>query len=115
MVDSPIYSKIEYSEAVSAKRNLLSAQASILNIIKKIENYKILRKREFILKLKLKDDLSETKANINKILKDLPQIPKTKLLNVQDKQFKSEREIKKSSDIESELAEIKNKLASLGK
>ena len=42
------YIKIDYGEAVSAKKEILSSEINLLNIAKHIENYKQLRKKELL-------------------------------------------------------------------
>ena len=44
----------DYEEALSAKKNLLTTEINLLSILKKIKDYKNLRKREFSLKNKLR-------------------------------------------------------------
>ena len=63
---------VEYLEAVSAKKEILQSEANLLEIIKKIRTYSQLRKREFILKNRIKKDLAEIKESVNKIEDEIP-------------------------------------------
>lgn len=109
MTDSPIYSKIEYEYAISAKRNLLESQAGLLRSLQKIENYKHLRKREIMLKIKLKKNMKEIKENIKEILKNAP---KTEGVKEHIKKI-NEEDSHTVFSIESELEDIQRKLMEL--
>ena len=114
MKSDVIYSKIEYADAVSAKRDLLTAQMSILNLIKKIQDYKTLRKKELMLKLKLKNLTKEANSNISKIIKSSPKTPSLREVELSKNEFSTKSEKKKVSGIELELREIREKLDKLG-
>jgi len=113
--ENPIYSKINYEDAYSAEKSILGAQISLLNIIKIMENYRILRKQELMLKLKLKNDLKNTKEDIAKLIE---QAPKTQVINERITKNKEKSKIKKEhkelSNVESELENIQRKLQEMG-
>jgi hypothetical protein len=102
------YIGIDSSKQVYGKKNLLYCQMELLTILKKIKAYKKLRKEEFALKKILKrkvDELKNILKNLNKIL------PETK----KDK-FRAARinhSPKKRKDLESEIENIKRKIAEL--
>ena len=105
---NPIYIKIEYDEAVSSKKQLLSSQINALNLIKKVSNYRLLRKKELAKKTEFKALIAEMKASINKMALEPPQAQDTETLTIETKS-----EIGKRRSIETELSEIKNKLEKL--
>ncbi|MAG07514.1 hypothetical protein CMI46_01740 [Candidatus Pacearchaeota archaeon] len=111
--DSPIYSKLSYENAYAIKKNMLQMQADILNIVKTIEEYKIIRKREFMLKVKLKSHFKETKTALNKLIKSVPQTEGLK--EIKKENLKKHKEIEKTHHItiESQLMDIKQRLHEL--
>ena len=138
-----IHVGIDHHPAVQAKKEILMSEASLLEIIKKIRAYSTLRKKEFILKNRIKKSMATVKTLVSKIKKELPdqkeiQIPKKYELKqeevktpqkaaaeiVEEKQeeviekiekIREKTETKeKNMEIEHELEEIKQKLARLG-
>ena len=61
--------RLNYEEALFAKKQFLSSELNILHIIKKIKHYRILRKKEHTLKTKLKTSLKSLNTKINLHLK----------------------------------------------
>jgi len=110
MTSSIIYSKIEYEDAISAKRNLLESQANLLRILQYLNNYKSLRKKELTLKIKLKKILKEIKDNVKEVLKNAP---KTQEIKDHMKEKKEAQESHAVLSIESELSDIQDKLREL--
>jgi len=101
--------RINRHDALSGKKNLLSAEIDILNVKKKIRNYKVLRKKELSLRSKLKTNITSLKSKLNLFQASLPKDehhPKPK---------KKQRIIEKAytKDIQDELNDIKAKLAKL--
>lgn len=130
-----IHVGIGYSEAIQGKREVLLSEGSLLKIIKSMRAYSELRKREFILKNRIKKDLSSVKILIKEVEEELPEkgeidMPMKKkpklpefdvdikeLKRIQEKEIEKE-EIKKlqktkNREIEEELEEISRKLAQL--
>ena len=109
------YVRLEHNEAISGKKQALSITVNLLEILKRIENYKILRKKELLLKGKLKKELSSLRIGLNRIQESLPEqekiagIRKTKKL--ESKESSKESEHKKN--IEAQIREIKEKLEKL--
>lgn len=128
-----VHVKIDYAEAVYLKKEVLLLEKSLLEVIKHSRNYNLLRKREFILKSKVKKDLETTEKTLFSIDSDLP---KEELIEMNLIQKKSEkplvREIRgirpqkqikertitekerKRNDIEMQIQDIQEKLARLG-
>ncbi|MFA6022939.1 MAG: hypothetical protein WC781_02520 [Candidatus Pacearchaeota archaeon] len=112
MVDNSIYSKIEYGDAIVAKREILEMQRNLLNTMQKIESYKELRKKELMLKLKLKNNLKEIRERFIKINNHVPQtkgIKKPKIIHAKMR----EKEVKRNLSIEEQLLDIQQKLSEL--
>jgi len=99
------YIRMNFQEALSAKKELLSAELNSLNIEKKLKKYSTLRKKEFALKRKLKIAFSGIKSKSKNFLDSLPK---------EELKFKKRRK-KKSKEpekyLQNELESIKNKLA----
>lgn len=108
-----VHVKLDYFEAVSAKKDLLGCEASLLEIIKKIRAFKLLRRKEFSVKAEIKKSLDSFKKELIRIGDALPEDEE-----VESKKLKSIKKIvnknKRDKDLESELDEIKEKLARLG-
>ncbi len=111
-----IHIKLEYGEALYAKKELLSMQLNLLEFQKKFKDYKNSRKRELILKGKLRKELSSLKQEIDNMEEALPKEEGEglKLLKRRTRKKYKRTEKKGQRGIERELQEIKEKLAALG-
>ena len=106
--------KLDYEKAVITKKQLLSSELGLLNIIKKIREYRLARMNEFIIKNKLKTELKLLETKLNLILSSLPKTNSKKIQKTQ--KSKDEPALKKDSkkgNIEKQLEEIKEKLRRL--
>jgi len=109
------YVRFEYEECVDSKKNILSTQMNLLNSIKKLESYTILRKQELIKKTLLKNELKQAISQVNLVLSSIPS-SQTSIKTVKQSSSQSAEIIinsKKSQDIESQLYEIREKLSKL--
>jgi len=122
---SSIHIKLDNDEAVNLKKNMLLLERDLLESVKFIRNYEALRKKEFLLKSKVKRDLVMVHALINSAELDLPK--EEHEFEHEAKEYTHEAEgkelskIKKSriiehkkSDIERQIDEIREKLSRLG-
>jgi len=102
-----LHIRLETGEAVNSKRKLLSTELNLLNLIKLIQNYRDLRKREMIKKIALKSRIGELGMMMKKLKEELPKV----------KMPKEEEEVvfeaPKKARLEDELREIREKLARL--
>ncbi len=108
-----IHIKLEAGEAINAKKNLLSTEINILNLIKKIRDYKRARKEELKKKAKLRTELRKLINEMKILEKELPEtkgVKKTREGRVKVKLIGKA----KSTKLESELEDIKRKLERLG-
>ena len=102
--------RIDHEEALSSKKQLLSAELNLLHMIKKMKNYKTLRKKEIQTKIRLKAELSALKSKINLIQSTFPHEQAPVKIN----KSKTTAELKQSRNFQAELDDIKSKLAKLG-
>ncbi len=120
--DSLIHIKLEYDEAVEGKRDVLSAEAGLLRVSQKIEEYKLLRDKELALKFLLYKKLKDVRLNINTLHKLLPIVKMPEMLKKEE--YKGQSKVKgttvrkvppidRANDIQSQLNEIEQKLNSL--
>ena len=99
--------KFDYEQALNAKKELLSSQLNLLQMIKKLKSYKAIRRKEFVARNKLRTQFYIIKTNINLIQSTFPkhQSEKIKVKNKIEKEHKQ--------DIQNDLEDIKQKLAQL--
>jgi len=102
--------RLDYVSALSAKKNLLGAEINLLQIIRKIKSYRMIRKKEMAGKNKLKLELQRLRKLMEGLEKHLP----TEDIKI-DKRKNKNKVVDAERNIDSELAEIKNKLAKLAK
>ncbi len=134
---------ISYGSAVQAKKEILKTEADLLSIIKHMRNYSALRRKEFIIKNKIKKAWASVKENVLKIQAELPKLEQVEkeageeikskkqhrlpeivnitpedLIEMQKRGLEQEKQrtqkISHYSDIESELEDIKAQLDRLG-
>ncbi len=101
--------RLDYEEALTAKKQLLSSELSLIQTLKKAKNYKLLRKKELTTKSKLKTASTSLKNKLNLIISTFP-TEQGKLRTAQRAKRKKQEE---KQDLTKELEEIKAKLANL--
>jgi len=119
-----IHIRLEPEEALFAKREFLNSQINALQTLKAFKNFKVTRKRELILRTRLRQSLSELGAGIEEIEKLLPtekdesgelrllqRMSKRKIKLTRKKAIPTEK--REYRDIERELREIQEKLERL--
>ncbi len=115
------YVKLETGDAISSKKDVLSIEMNLLQIISKIGAYKKLRKQEIRDRIELKKRLRDIKSEIAGLMGIFPEVEKPKIkfkrkssggreVNKLQKNVKEET-LKKS--IEEQLLEIKTRLQKL--
>ena len=100
--------RLEYEEVLEDKKQFLSSQLNLLEILKKVKNYKILRKRELILKSQLKKAFSLLSLEINHIQGFFPREETEESISI-----RKIIEKEKDKSIEKDLQDIREKLARL--
>ena len=99
--------RLDYEEALTAKKELLNSEMNLLKIGKKLKIYRDLRKKELTEKGKFKTSLGILKKRINLILSTFP---KEKVNIEEEKEIQVKKE---EGDFHKELDEIKKKLKML--
>jgi hypothetical protein len=120
MTGNAIHLKLEYSEAISNRKEVLSAEINTLQLVTTIRAYHKLRAAELNKKMEIQKKLKTITVNINKLNKLLPilKIPKilkkTEEFNVETQKEFTPKIIKISSHpLEDELKKIKKELGKL--
>lgn len=98
------YVRLSSTEKIFGTKALLHAQLETLNTLKHLKEYKKLRNEEFLLKVQLKSQITESLALLKEFEKKLP---KTSFVH------KTKKKDEKTAKMESELAQIKEKLVRL--
>ncbi|MGA2130607.1 MAG: hypothetical protein ABSG05_03295 [Candidatus Pacearchaeota archaeon] len=116
--EDTIYIKLDYMEALKTRRGILNSELSVLNISKKIQQYKNLRLLELGLKSKLSTKFKDVKSNIRRLQATLPSGRLPKIIQKEkakavEKSSERVGRIRQQSDIESQLSEIQRRLAEL--
>lgn len=108
IIDNSTYIKVEPEKITAIKTQILECQKNILEIMKIVSTYNMLRKKEFLYKIRLKNLSKNLKKEIINFKKLMPH-PKEK-----DQDFVEERKTEQhfieNSDINEQLNEIKEKL-----
>ncbi len=117
-----IHVKLEYGEAVRAKREILSSEMKLLQLAKIIKNYHTLRLEELKTKMKLHRKIKETLGEIRKIQATVPKVKIPDILRREEndgevkeieRKIASVKNKNSNNSIENQLREIQDKLKSL--
>lgn len=109
-----VYVKID--SALTLRRDILESAIDLTTLLKRWESYKVIRELKFQEIKKLKKLMTQIEKEFGKFVKDLPKADLYK-----EKRIVEDKEVEKVvvqrdsglSEIDRELAEIKNKLANL--
>ncbi len=117
MAKNLIHIKLERSEAIQSKRDVLKSEMDLLKMIKILKRYHSFRGEELQTKIKLHRKLAETKTNMSKLQKILPKMQIPEILKddeeVEKKPKPKKRDEPYDESIELELQNIQNKLRKL--
>lgn len=107
--------KLERLESIEDKKDILSTELFILSLMKEIEEYKKLRKRELDKKIELLKTIKKLNANLNKISRLMPKINYKEDASHKKEYVKEFQELSgnKKTDVEMQLENIQNRLKSL--
>jgi hypothetical protein len=117
--ESVIHVKLDNTEAVMAKRDILISQMNLLRIAKIIKGYSFYRIKELELKIRLYKKMKELKTNITKLQKILPTLRIPEILKKEKPEEKKEKYKKEKTQktydrsIEEQLQEIQRRLSNL--
>jgi hypothetical protein len=118
-----IHIKVEYPEAVGNKKNMLLIEKSLLEIVRHMRVYDILRKKEFLTKTQIKKDFGHLIALISAIEAEIPKgeaefTREHYKKEVKVKEIKRQMQKKfveqKKSEIERQIDDIRSRLSQLG-
>ena len=114
MEGNPVYVEIVCEEAIKSQKDILSYQMSLLNMVKAIKRYGLIRNSEVDLKINLQNTIKNANENIKKIVMNFPKVEeyKHKQKEIIEKAVKIEYY---NQDLESQLAQIRRKLEEIGK
>lgn len=111
----PEHIRLQQAERIFSEKNLLHAQLNIISLMKRYEAYKELRLQELLLKIALKTRLAEARNTLMLFDKLLPKpaiVPKA--IKHSDAGYASTIAAhKKKQTLETEVDEIRRKLAAL--
>ena len=103
--ENVIHIKLNYMEALKAKRGILASELSFLNMAKKIERYRKMRLEELETKSKLHGKMKELKSNIKKLQGLLPNPKVPRIVKREEhaieKQLEKDNIMHNEGDIES--------------
>lgn len=119
-----IHVKLDYSEAVQSKSDVLKSEANLLRILQTIKRYHPLRIEELKIKTRVHARIAEIVKNIKKLETTLPKIKIPKILKEHhpkdtaeieeiEKKINYTKERKYDSSLESQLQEIQERLREL--
>ena len=114
--ENVIHIRLDYMEALKAKRSILSSELSSLNIAKRIARYRAIRMEELGLKSRLYGKIKEAKSNIKKLQSILPNPKVPRLVRreqAMEKNLEKDEILHNEGDIESQLREIQRRLERL--
>jgi len=114
--ENSVYLRLENPEARSSKKDILSTEISLLNIIKSIKNYKELREEEFVLRAQIYKLIKEMNLTIRKTRSSFPFIKLPEKQKIEEIKVKERKKIerKEDSDLEFQLREIQERLRQMG-
>ena len=112
--ENPLYFGMDSYESVEAKKNLLSAEMFLLNMIKIIRRYNLLRAEELGIKFQIYKSVKKLDAAVKKTNSSFPflKIPQKTGEELVRKEAKTIKE-KFDEDLESQLREIQERLKSI--
>jgi hypothetical protein len=105
------YIKLEYDEAILARKRLLLIELNFLESEKKLRNYKLLRRRELLNKNKLRTFLKAFEIRINLLKSTFPEEERPKIPRARMKRIEKGN----NQHIQKQLEEIEEKLAKIRK
>lgn len=114
---NPVYLKLEYDESIESKKDILSSEMLLLNLIKSIKSYHSIRLEELKIKAGIYKAVKELNLTIKKTKSSFPflKIPeKAKRENLGKKEVIQQRG-KTDNSLDLELQEIQKRLASISR
>lgn len=116
---SPVHIRLGYNEAKDSRRDLLSSEINLLQIMKRIQNYQELRMKELEIKQNILTKMGEARKNITDLEKVLPKLKLPKILKkkedfeIKEESVRPVMKRRRGLSIQDELLEIQSKLREL--
>lgn len=116
---SPVHIRLNYDEAKDSRKDLLSSEINLLQIIKRIQNYQELRMKELEIKQDVLIKMGEVRKNIMGLEKVLPKLKLPKILKkkenfeIKEESMRPVMRRRRGLSIQDELLEIQSKLREL--
>lgn len=117
-----IHIKLDHAEAVQAKRDILGTQKDLIEVLKNLKRYHLIRMQELKIKILLYKKLKALKTSMNKLNTSFPKIKIPEIIK-HSADFEEEREMKRAKeitgkemnqkDLEKELADLQKRLQEL--
>ncbi|GBE19844.1 hypothetical protein BMS3Abin17_00574 [archaeon BMS3Abin17] len=115
-----IHIRLEYDEAIQAKRDIISSEMELLRIAKIIRKYHSLRLEELSIKIKLQKLIKMLKSELGKLQTTLPKIKIPGILRKDEggieevkRKIKETEEVRQDGDIDAQLRDIQRKLSAI--
>jgi len=109
-----IHVKLEFVEAKEDKKQILSLEARMLQMLSAIKKYHELRGLELKTKQKINFKLRQTSANLTKLKRIIPKIESQKrIIKDVESIHKTKYPTNKKSDIEMQIQEIQDRLKTI--
>lgn len=113
---NPYYLGLGYYESIESKKNILSSEMSLLNMIKIMRRYYALRTTELEVKSKMQKSMGDLNLTINKIKSFFPEVKspeKTKKEEVKKKEAALAPKERFDADLEAQVKEIQERLKAI--
>ena len=107
---NPVYIQLEYGESLEAKKEILSSELFLLNSIKTIKRYSVLRIEELKIKSKIHKAIKELGMKTKETQVAFPFLKIPKRVASFNQEEKTIRKTEVSNDLESQLREIQERL-----
>ena len=113
--DTTIHIKLDYGEAVIAKKNVLSSEMRLLKLAQAVRTYGEYRIRESELKRDCAKKIKDIKTNIGKLQRNLPKprLPEILKKSEEEKEAPKSSKISYDAGLEEQIKEIEKKLDEL--
>jgi hypothetical protein len=113
--ENPVYVRLGYYESIESKKNLLSSEMSLLNIIKIARRYNSLKQEELDLKNKIYKAVRELDASLRRTRDTFPFFKVPQITKKEEVKKEIVTKDRYDKDLELQLKEIQDKLKSIGR
>ena len=113
--ENPVYVRLEYYESLESKRDILSSEKYLLNMLKIIKRYNAIRQSELKIRTQMHKTIKEIDAAVKKTKSSFPFLDIPEM--VKREELRKEVDIARGNfdaDLEVQLKEIQKRLDSLG-